>query len=673
MRHRWFARTLAGCLVGLALLPAAAPAATDTEVETAVTAAVGWLRGHQEPSGSLGHNGGLDPAWALLGLAGAGLHAADLRTGPGQPSAQDFYVGLWGATDDNAWASLGAPQATDYERAILLSLAAGIDPARISSEQNLVAKLAGLYRDGYFTSKTSLFNHTMFGLIALAELPVPSWLVERSARVVEANQHTDGGYTSYPANTPLAQSYPSDIDSTGAAIGALCAAGRGAADPAVAGGIAFLRSKRGPNGAIGNINSASWALDGMGACGIRRGSPQWTAEDEQTIEWLLGLQIKSGSDAGAWGAPNFYMTQDGLRVLTTASFAVPAPARANPADPVRRQPPAVAAGTAVPVALAIDAGFGDVRFCSSSAPAGAALPTVLAAVRDSSLPAGCLAEFSTAGGALQAIDGAIGGAGGGWKLSRDAGAEQAAGEQPIQFGEVVGLRLEQPFPLRARPAAPAFGPAPAGLLGPALTVELTNRGPDPVAPGRAGAGGRDAADFPLLADGCAGATLAPGESCTLRVRFAPGAEGTRSATLHLPLAGGEAAALALSGEGTGLPAGEPGEPGAPGEPGTPGPSGPAGAPGAPGATGPAGAAGAPGIAGPAGGPGAAGPAGPAGPPGARGQAGAAERRAKAQAGKRQRARLRRCRAAARRNGLSAKRCQPTRSNSKSNHSSRKGH
>ena len=654
MRQTWFIRALTGCLAGLALLPVAAPAASDAQVEAGVAAAVGWLRGQQELNGSLGRNSGLDPAWALLGLAGAGLHAADLRTAPDQPSAQDFYVGLWGSTDDRPWASLGSPQATDYERTILITRAAGIDPARVSAEQNLIAKLAGFYRDGYFTSKTALLNHTIFGLSALAELPVPDWLVERSATVLEANQHTDGGYTSYPATTPAAQASASDIDSTGAAIAALCAAGRTADDPAVAGGIAFLRSKRGPTGALGNIDSASWALDGMGACGVRRGSAQWSGADEQTIDWLLGLQKTEGADTGAWGSSNFYMTQDALRALASASFAVSPPSRANPSDPVRRQPPAVATGTVVPVALAIDAGFGDVRFCATQAPAGTALPTVLAAATASSLPAGCLSTLSTNDGALTAVDGTVAGTGGGWKLSLDAGPEQAAAGQPVQFGEMVGLRLEQPFPLKVLPAAPAFGPVAAGLLGPPLTVELSNRTPDPVEPRPATINGSKAADFLLLTDGCKGTTLSPGESCTLRLRFTPGRTGSRAATLRLPLESGEVAELPLSGEGTSLPAGKPGDPGPPGPPGEPGSIGQAGPPGTIGPPGPSGTGGAQGATGPEGTP------GPTGP------------RGKAQAQKRRQARLRRCRAAARRDNRDRARCLRTQTNSTPPHSNRKG-
>jgi len=463
MRQTRTCCALAGLFALLALLPAPAGAATDGEVEGSIEAAVAWVRAQQEPSGSLGASGGLDHGWALLGLAGAGLHPADLRAGPELPSAQDHYLGLWTGPDDTAWTSLGAAQATDYARVILLARSAGLDPARLSAGQNLLAKLAGHYHDGYFTSQTSLFNHTLFGLLALAQMPVPAWLLERTAEIVEANRHADGGYTSYPVTNEATFDAESDVDSTGMAIAGLCGAGRAATDPAVAGGIAFLRSKRALDGSIGNVDSTSWALDGMGACGVVRGSAGWTAEDETTVEWLIGEQLGAGPDAGAWpatGNPDFYATQDALRALAAASFAVPPPERENEGDPVWRQPPAVADGTEVPVVLAIDAGFGDVRLCATRAPAGAPLPEVLAATRDESEPAGCVGAFVYEDGALASIDGAFANQpSGGWRLSLDAGPESPAANQAVGFGEVVGLRLE------GRGTASAWGRDHRGQLG----------------------------------------------------------------------------------------------------------------------------------------------------------------------------------------------------------------
>ena len=53
--------------------------------------------------------------------------------------------------------------------ATLISYAAGIDPARVSKRQNLIAKVASYYQPstpGYYGST---FNATVFGLLALAD------------------------------------------------------------------------------------------------------------------------------------------------------------------------------------------------------------------------------------------------------------------------------------------------------------------------------------------------------------------------------------------------------------------------------------------------------------------------------------------------------------------------
>jgi Collagen triple helix repeat (20 copies) len=112
--------------------------------------------------------------------------------------------------------------------------------------------------------------------------------------------------------------------------------------------------------------------------------------------------------------------------------------------------------------------------------------------------------------------------------------------------------------------------------------------------------GADASDFILTADECTSETLQPAETCTLLVRFAPSAEGPRSASLTVHAANVTGLGIPLSGEGGRLPSGEKGaqgEPGKQGVQGTSGQPGPAGARGATGARGPRGAKGARGPAG----------------------------------------------------------------------------
>ena len=618
MHRRVLGPVVAACLALTALtlhaaVPGLAPtarAATDADVDAAVDRAVAWLGQRQLADGSFGVNGGLDPAWALLGLASSGVHPADVRPGgqPAGPSAQEGQLKVWTVNDPADWWAFADEQATDWERAILQARAAGLQPTRLSAQRNLVAGLAAWYRDGWFTSQRSVFNHTIFGLLAMSAAELPQPLLKRTAEVLELNQHDDGGYTSFPATDPVVRARESDIDSTGAAVAALCAAGRPASDPAVAGGIAFLRGRRAVNGAIGNVNSTSWALDGLGQCGIRRGVPGWTPADETSVDWLLSQQASSGPDAGAWtvnGHPNEYATNDALRALAQAGFVIDPPVRVNPADPVVRPGPAVAAGTVVPVALVVDAGRGTPRLCATDAPVGATVAAVLEAARQASRPAGCVTELSVGGdGVVTRIDGARGG---GWKASLDGGTEQPAGPQEVGFGDTVALRLDDPDPVAFDADRLDFGPQPLGLLSAARRVTLRNASAAPVTVRALRLGGADGGDFALVGDECRGETLAPDASCTAGVRLAPTALGARSAVLSATVAGSDAApAIVLLGEGTTLPAGAPGWPGPAGPDGQQGPAGTPGTAGAPGGTG------AQGERGPRGARGRAGARGPAG-------------------------------------------------------------
>jgi hypothetical protein len=61
--------------------------------------------------------------------------------------------------------------------------------------------------------------------------------------------------------------------------------------------------------------------------------------------------------------------------------------------------------------------------------------------------------------------------------------------------------------------------------------------------------GPDAADFAIVSDGCTSDSLAAGQSCTIRVRFSPGAAGARTASLVLADNADPANPIALPGAG----------------------------------------------------------------------------------------------------------------------------
>ena len=111
--------------------------------------------------------------------------------------------------------------------------------------------------------------------------------------------------------------------------------------------------------------------------------------------------------------------------------------------------------------------------------------------------------------------------------------------------------------------------------------------------GRVRVVGTHADAFLIASDGCGAETIIVGQSCTVRVRFAPVGPGLHGAQLQIADDGpGGVRTATLTGTGGALPQGPPGNDGAPGPAGV-------GTPGPAGQTGPAGAAGV-GTAGPAG-------------------------------------------------------------------------
>ena len=148
-------------------------------------------------------------------------------------------------------------------------------------------------------------------------------------------------------------------------------------------------------------------------------------------------------------------------------------------------------------------------------------------------------------------------------------------------------------------------PIPQGTLSAPQTVTVTNNGSAPLAVSGFAFTGTNSGDFTTGADTCHSA-VAPGGSCTVQVRFAPQAQGSRSATLTVLSNAPTTNAISLSGSAGPLPQG---------------PAGPTGATGSTGATGQTGEAGPAGAQGPQGLQGTAGPAGAQGPQGSQGPAG----------------------------------------------------
>jgi len=113
-------------------------------------------------------------------------------------------------------------------------------------------------------------------------------------------------------------------------------------------------------------------------------------------------------------------------------------------------------------------------------------------------------------------------------------------------------------------------------------VTFTNNGSASLSVSGFSFGGANPGDFTTGTDSCRLA-IAPGSSCTVQVRFAPQAQGSRSATFTILSNAGRAGSVVLSGSAGPLPQGPPGNTGSAGTPGAQGPQGaqgPAGPPGA---------------------------------------------------------------------------------------------
>jgi hypothetical protein len=486
MRATLCGRVGALCLsiLAAAAFPAAAGAtATQPEIATAIEKGVEYARTQQDPTtgepGQYAHEVFGGEAIAS-GFAAAGVSAADVRTGSG-PSLQDFLLG----EDADFWAG-GLTALADSPRLTLSAYSAGLDPARISAELNLPAQIAGRWNPaaGSF-GQPPWISSDATAILAMRTSALPAWALAPALAYLRANQHPDGGW-SFEA---LGAGEESEPETTAVAVGALCDSGVPAYDPDVEAGLSYLHGLLAEaSGAIAgpvageNIRSTSWTVDALEACGIDPQSAEWTTATEETpLDHILSLQSQSGGEAGGFGyasaaeTPFVFATAEAIQALSGAGFIVAPAARAEAGQPTVRPAPVVAAGTPVPHVLAIQLAPGNVRICKVTAAAEAPLTAVLAAAQAGSVPAGCVTSFAAAGGKVTSIDGVSPSAEDeSWLLRLDRGAEAAAGEQPVAFGDVVSLRLGATPAAGSAGGEPVVGPAgPAGATGAAGPVGAT--------------------------------------------------------------------------------------------------------------------------------------------------------------------------------------------------------
>ncbi len=477
----------AAAVLGILALAPTASAATPAEIDQAIESAVTYIRAQQKPNefnpeatytGTISGFGG---DWAASALASVGVDSSQVVNPTYGP--QSLQDGLLAEYTEAEWTELaGTGQfprpATDFERAAMASYAAGLDPARLSADQNLPAQIAGLWNSATGSFGAPSTNSTVFGILALDRTPLPAWALQPAVSYLRRNQHNDGGFEFGAATTAAAKETRGTADMTGAAIAAFCEAGVPAWDPQVARAIEFLHENLTENGGFKypfggpNGDTNAWAISGLNACGIDPQSAEWTTVAGKTpVDYVLSLQIhEAGADDGAFGyqepeGANFYNTQEIVRALAGGAFTA--------APQTLRTPPSVADGTPVRHLLAVKLGGESVRMCEVTAPAGAPLTALLEAAQAGSNPAGCVESLSISGGQVVAIDGvAAPNADEAWLARADRGPAALAGSQPVAFGDLVSLWIGTPPAGASDTATP--GPAgPTGTPGPAGTPGAT--------------------------------------------------------------------------------------------------------------------------------------------------------------------------------------------------------
>jgi Squalene-hopene cyclase N-terminal domain len=475
MRYPFRASRLAAvtlAFLGLAFSQAASPAAaavTEAQALAAAQHGAQWIASQQESDGDLGSFGG---DWSMTALASAGVNAADVRISPLDPSAQDFYL--------SSWTSKGpGGAATDDERAILAGYAGGLQTSRLDAQTNLLADLATRF-DGHQLGGRGATNADAFGLLALDVSGAPAEVMGTLAQSLREQQDADGGWNF------AAGAATSDVDMTGAAIAALCAAGAAPQDPALVRAFAYLHAAQDPatggfvSSSLGlNTDTTGWVTSGLRRCGIDPGS--WiTTQGKTPLDFLLAQQNPDGSFQWRAGDGNedLYATQDAVRPLAGAAFTAPAPARVEGNEPAVRPAPTVAAGTLVPMTLVIDSGGhvtggSSIRMCKVTAALGATVAQVLQDANNSSSPSYCVSDLSLDGGRIARLNGVAGVPGRAtWEVRREGGPAEADTGGALGLGALVQVRLvstggETPIPLPEASVAGSAHTAPVVVSSPA--------------------------------------------------------------------------------------------------------------------------------------------------------------------------------------------------------------
>jgi hypothetical protein len=175
-RSRWLAAPcVAVAALASALVPPAATAHTSAATVAArVATATTYARTLQDANGDFVTTG-LSNEWAFSGLAAAGVAASDILPSPSSATDLNARLRYRTALGTTTWPS-ASPVVTDYERATLNGYSAGIDPARVAPNRNLIADILSYWQpstQGYWGNVAN-FNGTVFALLALSAAKTPA-------------------------------------------------------------------------------------------------------------------------------------------------------------------------------------------------------------------------------------------------------------------------------------------------------------------------------------------------------------------------------------------------------------------------------------------------------------------------------------------------------------------
>jgi len=293
-----------------------------------------------------------------LALAAGGINPQDQS----RPGGTDVYTYLTRFPHE-------LTATTDFERVLLVVLAAGTDPRDFAGVDLIAEIVRRQLPDGSFPhdpgGSSGGINDTAFAVIGLSAIDDPALepVIDRACDWLESAQHESGGWGITPRLSP-------GSDLTASVIEALRAAGRSApGEPrawdylrtthdAPSGG--FRDSVRGSLGV--NTASTAWVVQGMWAAGLEPAN--WSPGGPSPLDFLASMQDAGGKVR--WTRDDdlnpIWMTAYAAPAFAGYPLPIPAVPRAvrppEPADTAVPEPPATPAPGASGEGAGVSAGGG---------------------------------------------------------------------------------------------------------------------------------------------------------------------------------------------------------------------------------------------------------------------------------------------------------------------------